>query len=147
MRVFIQNEARSKLKHYHDEKTLEWKRTVEVSLPYPYPYGFIVGTSAEDGCNLDCFVITDRPLKTGQLIECEAIGLMEQFEDGQDDHNVLACPVGEIPEMDTDVQERLTSFVLGVFAHIEGKRISVGRFLGADAAVSHVLEHRDGHGR
>jgi inorganic pyrophosphatase len=99
VRVFIQNEAGSNTKHYHDETTLEWKRTADVSLPYPYPYGFIIGTAAEDGCNVDCFVITDRTLKTGQLIECDAVGLMEQFEDGQDDHNVLACPLGEVVEV------------------------------------------------
>jgi inorganic pyrophosphatase len=58
IRVFIQNEAGSHKKHYHDETTLTWKRTSDVSLPYPYPYGFIIGTAAEDGCNVDCFVIT-----------------------------------------------------------------------------------------
>jgi inorganic pyrophosphatase len=144
IRVFIQNEAGSNKKHYHDETTLEWKRTAEVSLPYPYPYGFIVGTVAEDGCNVDCFVITDRTLKTGQLIECDAVGLMEQFEDGQDDHNVLACPLGEVVEVGGDVQARLTGFVLGVFAHVESKRMSVGRFLEAEAARAHVLTHAKG---
>ena len=29
IRVFIQNETGSNLKHYHDEKTLEWKRAVK----------------------------------------------------------------------------------------------------------------------
>jgi inorganic pyrophosphatase len=44
VRVFIQNEAGSNQKHYHDEKTLEWKRVASVSSAYPFPYGFIVGT-------------------------------------------------------------------------------------------------------
>jgi inorganic pyrophosphatase len=43
-----------------------------------------------DGCNLDVFVITNRRLRTGQLVECEALAIMKQFEDGLEDHNVLA---------------------------------------------------------
>jgi hypothetical protein len=37
LQVFIQNEAGSNRKHYHDEKTVVLKRAVEVSLPYRTP--------------------------------------------------------------------------------------------------------------
>jgi inorganic pyrophosphatase len=39
----------------------------------------------------DVFVLTTRQLLTGQLFECEVIGLVEQFEDGIADHNVKAA--------------------------------------------------------
>lgn len=90
LRVFIQNEAGSTRKNRHDEKTLAFLRSEEVSRPYPYPYGFVVDTTAADGLNVDCFVLTKQTLHTGDLVTCEVLGLMEQFEDGQDDHNVLA---------------------------------------------------------
>ena len=54
IKVFIQNEAGSDQKHLHDEKTLEYKHTVRVSRSYPFPYGFILDTTSEDGDNLDC---------------------------------------------------------------------------------------------
>ena len=38
MKVFIENEAGSNIKNIHDEKTLEHKRRVEVSRPYPFPH-------------------------------------------------------------------------------------------------------------
>ncbi len=41
VRVFIQNAAGSDVKNFHDEKTLELKYGKRVTLPYPYPYGFI----------------------------------------------------------------------------------------------------------
>src|SRR5262245_32302883 len=129
IRVFIQNEAGSNQKHYHDEKTLELKSVVTVSSRYPYPYGFIVGTTAEDGCNVDCFVLTDQPLKSGQLVECQVVGLMEQFEDGQNDHNVLAMLPGVTVQNVKETQDKLSAFVTGVFAHNPEKRIRVGRFL------------------
>jgi demethylmenaquinone methyltransferase/2-methoxy-6-polyprenyl-1,4-benzoquinol methylase len=143
VRVFIQNEAGSNHKHYHDEKTLVWKRTMEVSRTYPFPYGFVIGTDAEDGCNVDCFVITDRPLRTGQLVECEVVGLMEQFEDGNVDHNVLAYPLGDAVEIGVDVQAQLTEFVLGVFAHLPDKQIAVGRFLSREDAAEYVRLHAE----
>ena len=37
LRVFIQNEAGTSRKHYHDEKTLKLVRVVDVSMPYPGP--------------------------------------------------------------------------------------------------------------
>jgi inorganic pyrophosphatase len=142
--VFVQNEGGSNLKSYHDEKTLEFKFARTVSRAYPYPYGFIVGTNASDGCNVDCFVITKRLLRTGQTFECEAIALMEQIEDGSVDHNVLAKLPGENIELTTEIQTVLTHFVLNVFRHVAGTQIEVGRFLSAEHAAAHIiatLEH------
>lgn len=88
MRVFIENEAGSYVKHFHNEKTLEPKGNATVSRPYPFPYGFILNTTAADGDNVDCFVLTQQALHTGQIVQCEAIALMEQIEDGDEDHKV-----------------------------------------------------------
>jgi inorganic pyrophosphatase len=141
--VFIQNEAGSNRKNYHDEKTLEYKETKLVSRPYPYPYGFIVGTTASDGCNLDVFVITSQPLRTGQLLECEILALMEQFEDGVEDHNVLANLPDEKVELTSEVKAVLSDFVLNVFRHVPGKRIRLGQFWSAKEAEAHVITHQD----
>jgi inorganic pyrophosphatase len=139
--VFVQNEAGSNRKNYHDEKTLEYKETKLVSRAYPYPYGFILGTNASDGCNLDVFVVTNRPLRTGEVCECEVLALMEQFEDGLDDHNVLARLPDETVDVTIKVQEVLADFVLNVFRHIDGKRILVGQFRGVKDAEAHVMAH------
>ena len=147
IQVFIQNEAGSNRKNYHDEKTLQYKFTKLVSRPYPYPYGFIIGTTAADGGNLDCFVITGRPLKAGEIVECEPIALMEQFEDGVDDHNVLARVAGEEAAITPMIQDALTEFVLNVFSHIAGKQIAAGEFLGAAQAEAHIHAHTDARGR
>ena len=138
IRVFIQNEAGSDQKHLHDEKTLEYKRTVTVSRPYPFPYGFILDTTSEDGDNLDCFVITKQPLKTGSLVECEPIALLEQIEDGEEDHNVLAALQGEAPEIDQAMMDTFREFTFHVFDHVPGKEIAVGRLLPREAAEQHI---------
>ena len=74
MKVFIENEAGSFIKHIYNERTLTLKGTVGVSRAYPFPYGFVPHTSAEDGDSLDCFVLT-QALRSGQMVECEVLGL------------------------------------------------------------------------
>ncbi len=138
LKVFIQNEAGSTEKHYHNEKTLQWRRTETVSRPYPYPYGFILPTTSPDGANLDCFVITEQHFKAGDLMDCAVIGLMQQIEDGQEDHNILAGLPNEAVTITPEVESTLIEFVTHVFDHIDGKEMHVGRFLGQRDAEAHV---------
>jgi inorganic pyrophosphatase len=142
MKVFIQNEAGSFVKHSHDEKTLALKGEARVSRAYPFPYGFILDTTAEDGDNVDCFVLTREALRTGQIVECEAIGLMEQIEDGDIDHNVLAVLPGENQEVSEEAKQTLIDFVGHVFDHVEGKKIQIGEFLEREAAMEYIARHR-----
>jgi len=139
--VFVQNEAGSRQKNYHDEKTLAFRYSHAVSHAYPLPYGFIINTDADDGCNVDCFIITDRILKSGQIVVCEPIGLMEQIEDGIPDHNVLARPVGEHGVVTAAVEATLTEHVLECFRDVTGKQVRVGRFVGIEPAEAHIWAH------
>jgi|SRR6185312_9412254 inorganic pyrophosphatase len=118
MKVFIQNEAGSDIKHSHDEKTLEPKWKTRFSRAYPLPYGFVLNTTADDGLNVDCFVITNQPLTTGQIVDCDPIGLMEQIEDGKTDHNVIAVVQGEGDGFDENTKRILTDSASHVFDHL-----------------------------
>jgi inorganic pyrophosphatase len=141
VKVFIENEAGSLVKHLHDEKALQLKGTTRVSRAYPWPYGFVLDTTAEDGDNVDCFILTSRPLRTGEIAECDPIGLMEQVEDGEIDHKILAVLGGERPELDRSKRQVLVDFARHVFDHLPGKRIKVGEFRDADAAVRFLRQH------
>ncbi len=153
MKVFIENEAGTDQKKIFDEKTLEYKKTVTVSRKYPYPYGFILETTGEDGDNADCFIITDKRIMSGEIVECEPIGLMEQFEKSWDptknnieeqDHNVLVVPVGENTSiLDQKIKDVLTDFVLHVFDHVKINKNRVGNFLNKQAAEEYIKHSTD----
>ena len=142
MRVLVENEAGSRTKHLYDENMFKLKSVRTVQRPYPFPYGFIIGTRSGDGMCLDCFLLTRNPLKSGEIVDAEPIGAFEQIEDGQEDHNILAIPIGDNFEITAALQDELTDFVLNVFADLPGKHIAVGRFLGRDEAVLLIEQSR-----
>ncbi len=144
MRVFIENEAGSRRKNTYDESTLQFLSSVDVSAAYPFPYGFVIGTRSEDGDAVDCFVITDQKLAAGSTVDCEAFGLLEQIEDNEIDHKILAVPAGTKPAADADAAmlATLREFATNVFAHIPGKHLKLGQLLGRDAAETYLAEGR-----
>jgi inorganic pyrophosphatase len=142
MQVFIENQRGSRRKNIYDERTLQHLRTVDVSASYPYPYGFVIGTVSGDGDAVDCFVLTSEPLKAGTRLECDPIGLLEQIEDGEIDHKVLAVPSGAAAAIDDSVISALKEFISGVFSHVPNKRMEIGRLLDRNAAESYLRQCR-----
>ncbi len=136
--VFIENPAGQSLKYHFDEGRGVLLGVSAVSRPYPYPYGFVLNAPAADGDNLDCFVLTRRALQPGEVVECEVLGLMEQWEDGAVDHNIIARPCGETEELSAAIQATLADFVSHVFEHIPSKVVRAGQFLDADHAHRHL---------
>ncbi len=153
MKVFIENEAGYKLKNLFDEKKLEYQETIEVARAYPYPYGFLLDTTGEDGDNLDVFVLTNQKLHSGQIVEVEVIGLMEQFEQSWDvdqqakeeiDHNIIAkLKADERFDYSDAVKRKLTAFVLHVFDNIRLGKTRVGAFHDKQVAMDFIYSNQD----
>jgi Inorganic pyrophosphatase len=80
--VLIQAGTGSKDKMRFDEKPLETIKSGRVSRPYPYPYGFVLDTTAPDGDNADCYVVGGDGVRSGPVVVCEVVGLLEQVESG-----------------------------------------------------------------
>ena len=150
IQVFIENEGHSNLKNIFNEKTLEYLESTTITGEYPYPYGFILNTTGVDGDNVDCFVLTEKPLKSGQLVECEPIDLLMQTESSwehpgeqEEDHTVLASLIGETARIDEAFKSSMREFILHIFDHIPGKKISLGEFLGKEAAIGYIKKCSD----
>ena len=143
IKVFIQAEAGSRENAAYNEKTLEFKRVRQVARPYPYPYRFILNTHADDGENLDCYVITVKPLKTGAIVECEPIGLLEQHEGDELDHKILARLPGDTVETGPELLQELQSFIQAIFAAHPEIHVTVGPLLSREAALDFVEKSRE----
>ena len=143
IKVCIEVEAGSCNRHRYNEKTLEYQGTRRIARPYPYPYGFILGTRAADGDSVDCYLITHDRVKAGTIVECEPIGLLEQDEDGEVDHKVLAALPGQEVEVGQGLLQELRDFIYAVFAPFPDVCVRVGRLLPCEAALPHIQACRE----
>lgn len=138
MKVFIEQPGDKLKKNIFNKKTGAYEKTVDFHITYPYPYGYILDTLASDGDELDCYVITDKKLETGSIIECEPVGMVEYFEDGLPDHKILMKVVGETAEVNEKVKNNLLDFDKNYFIDRLEKKTRVGDFLGVEAALEEI---------
>ena len=144
IKVLIQAEAGSPDKMRYDEKTLKPIEVGRVSRPYPFPYGFVVATAAADGDNVDCYVFGDDGLRSGSIVDCEVVGLLDQVESGEPDHKVLAVVAGQKAVLPDGVFEALEEFIFAVFSEYPECVVRVGPIHSRDVAVRYVRECLDG---
>ncbi|MGB3401889.1 MAG: inorganic diphosphatase [Microcoleaceae cyanobacterium] len=92
--VLIEIPAGSKNK-YEFDKDLEafaLDRVLYSSVQYPYDYGFIPNTLADDGDPLDGMVLMDQPTFPGCVIAARPIGMLEMIDGGDRDEKILCVP-------------------------------------------------------
>jgi inorganic pyrophosphatase len=142
IQVLVQAEAGSFERSVYDERTLAYIGTRRVSRPHPYPYGFVVGTSAADGESVDCYLVTTDRLKSGTIVECEPVGLLVQYEDGEVDHKVLAAIPGQDVTLGQELFQEFQDFIYATFADCPDVQVRVGPILPREAALHHLHESR-----
>lgn len=135
MKVFIEQTTTPNQKNIFD-KNIGIYKTVSFHLSYPYPYGYILNTLAPDGDELDCYIITDQQLTAATIIECDAIGMVEWWEDGKEDHKILAIMNGEQYTITDKVKDKLTEFAKHFFEPNSKKNYKSGEYQGKIEAQS-----------
>ncbi|MBV8066761.1 MAG: inorganic diphosphatase [Candidatus Eremiobacteraeota bacterium] len=68
------------------------KQTLAEGLTWPYDYGFIPQTLADDGDPTDVIVISDTPTFTGCLLEVRIVGGILLKKNGVVNNRLVACP-------------------------------------------------------
>lgn len=76
--VVIETPRGSRNKYKLDEQTgrMKLSKVMPEGMVFPYDFGFIPGTKAEDGDPLDVLVLSDEPTFTGCQIDCRPVGVM-----------------------------------------------------------------------
>ena len=93
--VLIEIPAGSKNKYEYDKdlNAFALDRVLYASVQYPYDYGFIPNTLADDGDPLDGMVIMDQPTFPGCVIAARPIGMLGMIDGGDKDEKLLCVPV------------------------------------------------------
>lgn len=62
---------------------------------YPFNYGFIPSTKAEDGDAFDVAVLLTNPVPPGTVVRCRAIGIIKKIDSGDIDNCVIGVPLDD----------------------------------------------------
>jgi len=69
--------SRNKYSFDTDQRTFELKKVLPVGMEFPYDFGFVPSTEAEDGDPVDVLVLMDEPAFPGCLLKCRPVGIIE----------------------------------------------------------------------
>jgi inorganic pyrophosphatase len=69
--------SRNKYKYSPKTKMFECAKALTAGLTFPFDFGFVPSTRAEDGDPLDIIVLMDQPAFAGCLVHARLLGVME----------------------------------------------------------------------
>ena len=87
--------SRNKYEYCADAGIMALDRVLHSSVRYPFDYGFVPNTLAEDGAPLDAMVIMQEPTFAGCLIKARPIGVLDMHDSGAYDGKLLCVPVAD----------------------------------------------------
>jgi len=85
--------SRNKYEYCSEAGIMELDRVLHSSVRYPFDYGFIPNTLADDGAPLDAMIIMDEPTFAGCLIKARPIGVLDMYDCGEYDGKLLCVPL------------------------------------------------------
>jgi inorganic pyrophosphatase len=101
--------SRAKLEYDPKLRAFTLAKPLLTGLTYPYDWGFIPSTKAEDGDPTDALIIHDAATYPGLILRCQPIGILKilQTKKGKQERNdrVFVVPEGSPFEADlTDIR-------------------------------------------
>ncbi len=115
---------------------------------YPFNYGFIPNTHAEDGDPVDVLVISTYPVAPGTVIPARPIGMLEMEDEAGIDTKILAVPtvkvdpfyahINDVSNLDETTKKKIQHF-FNHYKEIEpGKWVKTKSFLPKEKAYDAI---------
>lgn len=148
--VFVEIPQGSSIKYELDKETgaIMVDRFSYTAMFYPFNYGFVPGTEAEDGDPVDVLVISTYPVHPGTVIPSRPIGMLEMEDEEGIDTKILAVPTIKVDPFFsgikdiTDIDETTKKKIQHFFNHYKelepGKWVKTKNFLGKDKAMEAI---------
>ena len=148
--VVIEIPAGSPIKYELDKDSgfMKVDRFAFTTMVYPFNYGFIPNTHAEDGDPVDVLVISTYPIQPGCYISVRPIGMLEMEDEAGIDTKILAVPVEKVDPFFAhikdigDLNEIEKKKIQHFFNHYKelevGKWVKTKNFLGKAAAFESI---------
>jgi inorganic pyrophosphatase len=125
-------------------------RFLFTAMYYPFNYGFIPNTLADDRDPTDVLVISREPVVPGSVIRCRPIGMLEMEDEEGIDTKIIAVPVSKLdPTFDSikevkDLPEAILNKIKHFFEHYKelesGKWVKVKSFKDSNEAKADIIK-------
>jgi inorganic pyrophosphatase len=142
----------NKYEYDHEYGCITLDRVLSVPMAYPFEYGFVPQTLAEDGDPVDVCVFTTYPTVPGCLLKVRPIGVLETKDEAGIDPKIICVPsektdprfseVQSISDLPHHVQQELKLF-FKEYKKLEPKKyeqIVIGEFLSKEKAEIIIKE-------
>ena len=100
--------SRNKYAYDHDRGALVLKKVLPPGMLFPYDFGFVPSTLAEDGDPIDVLVLMDEPAVPGCVLDARAIGVIEgvdELEGGETQRNDRLLAVASVSHTFADIDD------------------------------------------
>jgi inorganic pyrophosphatase len=139
--------SRNKYEYNDDAGVMALDRVLHSAVRYPFDYGFVPNTLAEDGSPLDAMVMMDEPTFAGCLITVRPIGVLDMVDCGAYDGKLLCVPdadprqrnVRSIRQLSAKQLEDVAEF-FRTYKSLGGRVTTISGWRDADA-VPDLVEH------
>ena len=118
------------------------------TMVYPFNYGFVPGTHAEDGDPVDVLVISTYPVNPGTVIPVRPVGMLEMEDEEGIDTKILAVPtikvdpfysdIEDIEDLNETVKQKIQHFFNHYKELEKGKWVKTRNFLPKKNALSAI---------
>jgi inorganic pyrophosphatase len=154
--AIIETPKGSRNKITYDPSTGKFKlsKVMPEGMMFPYDFGFVPSTKAEDGDPLDVLVLTDEPLFPGCLVECSIIGALkaEQKEKRHTNRNdrliavadqsLLYSDIKRLKDLNPKVMEQIEAFFIN-YQKVRGVAVRIFGHAGPQEARQILAEAGD----
>ena len=139
MIVEIPKNSSNKYEYDHELNLFRLDRTLYLPLHYPGDYGFVPGTTSQDGDPLDILTLVGEPGYPGTMLLARPVGLLDMVDGGKPDEKVLAVAHSD-PRLDqihtTDQvfahSLREIEQFFSIYKELEGKKVEIHGWRGLE---------------
>ncbi len=105
--VFVEIPQGSSIKYELDKETgiVMVDRFAYTAMFYPFNYGFVPQTSAEDGDPVDVLVISTYAVAPGTVIPSRPVGMLEMEDEEGIDTKIIAVPTKKVDPFYADIND------------------------------------------
>ncbi len=148
--VFVEIPQGSSVKYELDKTSgaIVVDRFLHTAMAYPFNYGFIPQTHAEDGDPVDVLLISSFPVAPASVIAARPIGVLEMEDEAGPDNKVLAVPIAKVDadyahihdvgDLNEPTKNKIKHFFESYKQLEQGKWVKTRNFLGREKAFEEI---------